>query len=233
MRTDRHWLRQKLVAFARDHGLKAAARALGSDHRYIPPKRYTWQSDVETVHRLVEDEFFDRETFTGPADFWRKVTTYWHYFNLVRPNRGKEWQSPLQILEATAPALAGAVLNWVPLNLSRRHHFYLPLPTTGVTMSPDYPKSQDPTARAALLQPRQPNPHRPGRTPDSKGGNPRPIQNPRPENSTLQAPPARGASAVHCPPHGPIGRSLDYERLAARSGVRALPARADRLKPAL
>jgi transposase-like protein len=111
-----------------EQGLPATVRALGSDHRYIPPKRYTWQSDVETVHRLVEDEFFDRETFTGPADFWRKVTTYWHYFNLVRPNRGKEWQSPLQILNTTAPALAGAVLNWVPLNLSKRHHFYLPIP---------------------------------------------------------------------------------------------------------
>jgi hypothetical protein len=34
----------------------------------------------------------DRESFTGPADFWRKATTCWHYFNLVRPNRGKEWQ---------------------------------------------------------------------------------------------------------------------------------------------
>lgn len=111
-----------------EQGLPAAVRALGANHRYIPPKRYTWQSDVETVHRLVEDEFFDRETFTGPADFWRKVTTYWLYFNLVRPNRAKEWQSPLRILQAQAPALAGAVLNWRPLNLSQRHHLYLPSP---------------------------------------------------------------------------------------------------------
>jgi transposase len=111
-----------------EQGLPSTVRALGSDHRYIPPKRFTWQSDVETVHRLVEDEFFDRETFTGPADFWAKVTTYWHYFNLVRPNRGKEWQSPLQILQAKAPALTGAVLNWCPLNLTKRHHLYLPPP---------------------------------------------------------------------------------------------------------
>jgi hypothetical protein len=27
----------------------------GSDHRFIPPKRKIWQSDVETVHSLVED----------------------------------------------------------------------------------------------------------------------------------------------------------------------------------
>jgi transposase-like protein len=93
-----------------EQGLPATVRALGSDPRYIPPKRYTWQSDVKTVHRLVEDAFFDRETFTGPADFWAKVTTYCHSFNLVRPNRGKEWQCPLQILNASAPALAGALL---------------------------------------------------------------------------------------------------------------------------
>src|SRR5215510_4064271 len=111
-----------------EQGLPATVRALGSDHRYIPPKRYTWQSDVETVHRLVEDEFFDRESFCGPHDFWRKVTTYWHYFNLVRPNRGKEWQSPLQILKAKAPALAGALLNWHPLNLTKRNNAYLPKP---------------------------------------------------------------------------------------------------------
>jgi len=68
-----------------EQGLPSTVRALGSDHRYIPPKRYTWQSDVETVHRLVEDEFFDRKSFTSPTDFWFKITTYWLYFNLVRP----------------------------------------------------------------------------------------------------------------------------------------------------
>ncbi|WCJ60423.1 hypothetical protein NXS98_04640 [Fontisphaera persica] len=109
-------------------GLPATVRALGSDHRFIPPKRYTWQSDVETVHRLVEDEFFDRETFSSPQDFWAKITTYWLYFNLVRPNRGKEWQSPLQILNAKAPALAGALIHWLPLNLSQPHHPDLPPP---------------------------------------------------------------------------------------------------------
>jgi transposase len=111
-----------------ERGLPATVRALGSDHRYIPPKRYTWQSDVETVHRLVEDEFFDRELFRSPAEFWAKTTTYWHYFNLARPNRGKEWQSPLQILQARAPATAGALLLWRPLNLAKRHHAYLPSP---------------------------------------------------------------------------------------------------------
>jgi transposase len=120
-------------------GLPSTVRSLGSDHRYIPPKRYTWQSDVETVHRLIEDEFFDRETFTGPAEFWAKITAYWYYFNLVRPNRGKEWQSPLQILQARAPALAGALLEWRPLNLTKRHNAYLPKPHNRGHDLPSFP----------------------------------------------------------------------------------------------
>jgi hypothetical protein len=101
---------------------------LGADHRYIPPKCFTWQSDVEPVHRLVEDELFDRETFFGPPDFWRKVTTYWRYFNRARPDRGKGWQSPFQSLQARAPTLATALLTWRPLDLAKRHHLYLPPP---------------------------------------------------------------------------------------------------------
>jgi len=36
---------------------------------------------VETVHRLVEDEFFDLEDFTSRGDFLAKVHTYQLYFN--------------------------------------------------------------------------------------------------------------------------------------------------------
>ena len=109
-------------------GLPTAECALGCEHRYIPPQRYPWQSDVETVPRRVEDECFDRETFRSPTDFRAKVITYWLYFNLGHPNRGKEWQSPLQILQRQAPALVGAVLDWRPLDLAKRNHFYLPKP---------------------------------------------------------------------------------------------------------
>jgi transposase-like protein len=111
-------------------GLPAAVRSVGSDHRYIPPKAYTWQSDVETVHRLVEDEFFDRESFRDRTEFWRKARTYWHYFNLVRPNRGKEWQSPLQIIRRSAPKLDPAIASWTTLDLgaelSQYFHRYPP-----------------------------------------------------------------------------------------------------------
>ncbi|MCU1342193.1 MAG: integrase [Candidatus Acidoferrum typicum] len=78
--------------------------ALGdSQHLRIPPAAHTYQSDVETVHRLVEDEFFDLETFTSRGEFLAKSQTYQLYFNLARPNSHKENQTPWQIIERLAP----------------------------------------------------------------------------------------------------------------------------------
>lgn len=78
--------------------------ALGdSQHIRIPPAAHTYNSDVETVHRLVEDEFFDLESFTSRGDFLAKAHTYQLYFNLVRPNSHKDYLSPWQIIERLAP----------------------------------------------------------------------------------------------------------------------------------
>jgi transposase len=78
--------------------------ALGdSQHLRIPPAAHTYQSDVETVHRLVEDEFFDLETFSSRGQFLAKAQTYQFYFNLVRPNSHKGDLSPWQIIERLAP----------------------------------------------------------------------------------------------------------------------------------
>jgi transposase len=79
-------------------------QALGdSQHVRIPPSAHTYQSDVETVHRLEEDEFFDLEDFAGRGDFLAKALTYQLYFNLARPNSHKENQTPWQIIERLAP----------------------------------------------------------------------------------------------------------------------------------
>ena len=78
--------------------------ALGdSQHLRIPPAAHTYQSDVETVHRLVEDEFFDLESFSSRGDFLAKAHTYQLYFNLARPNSHKENQTPWQIIQRLAP----------------------------------------------------------------------------------------------------------------------------------
>ncbi|HKV82508.1 MAG TPA: hypothetical protein VJP02_30450 [Candidatus Sulfotelmatobacter sp.] len=79
-------------------------QALGdSQHVRIPPAAHTYQSDVETVHRLEEDEFFDLENFAGRGDFLAKTHTYQLYFNLVRPNSHKDNLSPWQIIERLQP----------------------------------------------------------------------------------------------------------------------------------
>src|SRR5579864_8566790 len=79
-------------------------KALGdSQHVRIPPSAHTYQSDVETVHRLEEDEFFDLEDFSSRGDFLAKAHTYQLYFNLARPNSHKNYQSPWQIIEHLAP----------------------------------------------------------------------------------------------------------------------------------
>jgi len=59
----------------------AAVTYFGSQHERIPPGAHTYQSDVETVHRLIEDEFFGLETFSSRADFLAKASLYQLYFN--------------------------------------------------------------------------------------------------------------------------------------------------------
>lgn len=83
----------------------AAVTYFGSQHERIPPGAHTYQSDVETVHRLIEDEFFDLETFASRADFLAKASPYQLYFNLARPNSHKGGLTPWQIIHQLAPHL--------------------------------------------------------------------------------------------------------------------------------
>lgn len=107
-------------------GLPSTVRALGSEHHYIPPKAYTWQSDVETVHALQETEFFDRELFRSKDEFWRKITTYRLYFNIARRNSYKHWRTPLDIIRQRAPKIDPAIASWQPLDLGQVLRQYIP-----------------------------------------------------------------------------------------------------------
>ena len=128
-------------------GLPDLVRSLGSRHHYIPPGACTWQSDVETVHRLQEDEFFDRETFRDRSDFWRKITLYWHHFNLTRQNRGKEWQTPAQIAQSKLPHIHASLFSMPPLDLGQCLRHYVGLSSNqGGHDLPAYPFSLEPRA---------------------------------------------------------------------------------------
>ena len=64
---------------------------------------HTYQSDVETVHRLEEDDFFDLEDSSSRGDFLAKAHTYQIYFDLVPPDSHKDNQSPWQIIAPRSP----------------------------------------------------------------------------------------------------------------------------------
>jgi transposase len=69
----------------------------GSTHRTIPPGQHRFQADVETVHSLMELEFY-LERFKNRQDFIAKATTYQHFFNYLRPNSGKEFKCPWELV---------------------------------------------------------------------------------------------------------------------------------------
>ena len=72
-------------------------------HATIPPGAHRFQSDVETVHNLIEVDFYEIETFIDRTDFIEKANTYQLFFNLERPNTYKENKSPWQLAQEKRP----------------------------------------------------------------------------------------------------------------------------------
>ena len=77
----------------------------GLEHTTIPPGAHTWQSDVETVHRLIEDEFYEVETFQNRYDFLIKASSYNLWFNVARSNSYKGNRTPWEIAYERNPKL--------------------------------------------------------------------------------------------------------------------------------
>ena len=94
------------------HGFKPTVEAHGLTHTFIPPSAFTYNSDVETVHRLCEDEFFDREEFRDRRHFLDKARSYWLYFNAARRNSSKADRSPLELLRELAPQVNPRIVLW-------------------------------------------------------------------------------------------------------------------------
>jgi hypothetical protein len=75
------------------------------EHTTIFPGAHRMQADVETVHGLMETEFYEIEQFTDRADFMNKANTYQLFFNLERPNTYKERKTPWQLAQEKKPDL--------------------------------------------------------------------------------------------------------------------------------
>ncbi len=86
-------------------------------HGTIPPGAHRFQSDVETVHNLIEVEFYEIENFIDRDDFIQKAYAYELFFNLERPNTYKENKSPWQLAQEKQPDILKEALMLPPVDL--------------------------------------------------------------------------------------------------------------------
>jgi len=89
----------------------------GLTHTTIPPAAHRWQADVETVHNLIEDEFYMAETFISRRDFLNKASAYILWFNAARKNSSKGNKTPWEIIKQKNPKLNPEIVALPPLFL--------------------------------------------------------------------------------------------------------------------
>lgn len=80
-------------------GFERMVKYYGMEIKYIPPASPTFNSDVETFHRLIEDEFYEIEQYEDLEDMKQKTYTYMLDFNYVRRNRNKDNKTPWELLK--------------------------------------------------------------------------------------------------------------------------------------
>ena len=122
----------------------------GQRHHTIPPGAKTYQSDVETVHRLIEDEFFQIESFYSRQDFLTKAASgqratsgYQLFFNVARKNSYKRDLSPLEIITEKSPKINPTVVILPPVFLDELLNQKLKEKDQGGYHVPSHPKSQE------------------------------------------------------------------------------------------
>jgi hypothetical protein len=115
-------------------------------HGRIPVASPTFNSDVESFHRIVEQEFYSCETFENHIQFFAKAYSYLLFYNYFRPNSWKENQCPWAIVQKAIPEINKNVLNLKPIHLD-------PLTTQFVEGGyhlPKFPKPQNTVGREEL-----------------------------------------------------------------------------------
>lgn len=103
----------------------------GQEHTTIFPGAHRMQADVETVHGLMETEFYEIEQFTDRADFMNKANTYQLFFNLERPNTYKEHKTPWQLAREKKPDLDKRLLMTPAIDLDALLNTYTSITAQG------------------------------------------------------------------------------------------------------
>lgn len=89
-------------------------KCLRAKHHLIPPGAKTFQSDVESFHRWVEEELYVAESFASLQEFLKKAAYYQAWFNCKRHNRYKG-DTPLNLVRQTYPEWKAEALVWIPV----------------------------------------------------------------------------------------------------------------------
>ena len=100
----------------------------GLVHDPIPPGAYTYQADVETAHGIIENEFYEIETFSSSQAFLAKATQYVIWFNVARKNSYKGYKTPWEIIHQRDPTISPqiAILDAMSLDQIWRRKFGRP-----------------------------------------------------------------------------------------------------------
>jgi len=98
-------------------GFEKIVEGFGCCHKRIPPRAWSYNSDVETVHSTVELEFFDIENFTSIEDFHQRVASFQAWYNIVRQNSHKDFKSPWQIIKEICPDMNIELVKLPPIML--------------------------------------------------------------------------------------------------------------------
>jgi hypothetical protein len=67
--------------------------------KHYPIQHKNQNSDVERFHGLVEQYFYSICNIKSKTDFYSQATDKQVWFNYIRKNGGKDWQTPLQIFK--------------------------------------------------------------------------------------------------------------------------------------
>lgn len=87
-------------------------------HRTIPVGAKTYQSDVETSHRWIEDEFYAYAYFKNEASVYSKLKSYVYRYNTERQNNYKG-ANPYEILKSEVPNAKKGICKLKPVIIDK------------------------------------------------------------------------------------------------------------------
>ena len=81
-------------------------------------------ADVERFHGLIEQYFYSQCHIESQADFYQQATAKQVWFNFIRQNSGKNWQTVIEIFKTDYPNIDPQVLALQPIDLDLHLDIY-------------------------------------------------------------------------------------------------------------